>query len=82
MAKIAVEDSLSSIKDALQNKGHEVVGLSENVDGCAACVISGEDKNVMGIADRATSAAVINAQGMTADEVCRRVDESVQIAQR
>lgn len=32
----------------------------------------------MGIADRVASGSVINAQGMTAEEIVRRVDESVQ----
>ncbi|MCI3923348.1 YkuS family protein [Paenibacillus sp. TRM 82003] len=78
MAKIAVEDSLNSVKAALQNSGHEVVTMSGgNVDGCACCVISGQDKNVMGIADRATSASVINAEGMSTDEIVRRVDQSL-----
>jgi hypothetical protein len=81
MAKIAVEDSLGSVKSALQNSGHEVVAMSGNVDGCACCVISGQDKNVMGIANAATSAAVINAEGMTADEIVQRVDQSLQQAQ-
>lgn len=77
MAKIAVEDSLNSVKSALQNSGHEVVTMSENVGDCACCVISGQDKNMMGIADRATSASVINADGMSTDEIVRRVDQSL-----
>jgi hypothetical protein len=81
MARVAVENSLSNIKDALRNNGHEVTDMSGNLDACDCCVISGEDKDVMGMADRAAKASVINAQGMTADEVVRRVDESVQRAQ-
>lgn len=78
MARIAVEDSLNHIKQALQNSGHEVLSMSENMENCDCCVISGADKDVMGIADRAVQGAVINAQGMTAEEVVRRVDESLK----
>lgn len=81
MAKIAVENSLTNVKQALQDNGHEVVSLSAGLDACDCCVISGEDKNMMGIADRATKASVVNAEGMTADEVARRVDESLRQAQ-
>lgn len=81
MARIAVENSLGNIKDALRNSGHEVMDISDNLDACDCCVISGEDKNMMGMADRATQASVINAQGMTEDEVVQRVSQSLQNAQ-
>jgi hypothetical protein len=78
MARIAVENNLNHVKEALQNSGHEVVDMTGNLDNCDCCVISGVDKDVMGIADRVASGSVINAQGMTAEEIVRRVDESVQ----
>jgi hypothetical protein len=78
MAKIAVEDSLQNIKEALQNSGHAVVSMDEsNLSGCQCCVISGQDKDVMGMADRAAQCSVINASGMTADEVVQQVNERV-----
>jgi hypothetical protein len=78
MAKIGVEESLGHVREALKSNGHEVVSLSENVKGCDCCVISGQDKNVMGMTDRITDASVINAEGLTADEVVRRVENSLQ----
>lgn len=81
MAKVAVENSLTNVKQALQDKGHDVVALSANMDACDCCVISGEDKDMMGIADRTTKASVINAQGMTVDEIVQRVDQSMQQVQ-
>jgi hypothetical protein len=78
MARVAVESSLGNIADALRNSGHEVMDMSGNLDACDCCVISGEDKNMMGMADRVTNASVINAQGMTADEVVQRVSQSMQ----
>ena len=80
MARIAVEDSLDAVKQALQNSGHEVVSM-DNLDNIDCAVISGLDNNVMGISDRATKASVIDASGMTADEVVRRVDQSLKQTQ-
>lgn len=78
MAKIAVEGSMQDVQSALENSGHEVVTMNEsNIQGCQCCVISGQDKNVMGMADRATQASVINAEGMTADEIVAQVNQRV-----
>ncbi|KGX91569.1 hypothetical protein N781_03490 [Pontibacillus halophilus JSM 076056 = DSM 19796] len=77
MARIGVEGTLSDVSQALQSKGHDVVELkSENdAQSCDCCVISGQDQNVMGISNAVTNGAVINAHGMTADEVCQAVDQ-------
>ncbi|ALS22056.1 MULTISPECIES: YkuS family protein [Paenibacillus] len=78
MAKIAVENSLEDVKNALQQNGHEVVSIdSGNLQNCDCCVISGQDKNVMGISETVTQASVINARGMTADEIVQRVNQSL-----
>ncbi|MBP1934103.1 YkuS family protein [Ammoniphilus resinae] len=77
MARIGVEATLSDVKQQLQNSGHEVVDLeAENAQQCDACVISGQDKDVMGMADVATNSSVINAQGMTPQEVVEQVNRS------
>lgn len=79
MAKIAVENSLSDVRQQLESSGHQVVSMdAESLQGCDCCVISGQDKNMMGIAETATQASVINAQGMSADEVVQQVNERVQ----
>lgn len=84
MTKVAVENSLSSIKQVLQNNGYEVVNLE---DGGAAqsndvqcCIISGLDKNVMGMADVTTQASIINADGMTDEQVLQQVQQTVSSA--
>lgn len=78
MAKIAVENSLEDVKNALQQNGHEVVSMdSGNLQNCDCCVISGQDQNMMGMSETATQASVINAQGMTADEIVQRVNQSL-----
>jgi hypothetical protein len=76
VAKVAVENGLSNVKAALQNSGFEVVGM-DSAGGAACCVVSGQDKNVMGIADTYTQASVINCDGLTEDEVVRQVNNCV-----
>lgn len=79
MATIAVENSLSNVKQVLESSGHQVVSMEDgNVQNCDCCVISGQDKNMMGIAETATNASVINAQGMSVEEVVQQVNQCVQ----
>ncbi|EON72497.1 YkuS family protein [Lysinibacillus sphaericus] len=74
---IGVEQSLSNVEDALKAKGYEVMQLRNEEDAkkCDACVITGQDKNVMGISDPVMAGPVIDANGLSADEVTQRVDK-------
>ncbi|MBA2874163.1 YkuS family protein [Thermaerobacillus caldiproteolyticus] len=80
MAKIGVEHSLTNVQEALKAKGHEVVPLRQENDakGCDCCVITGQDSNVMGIQNTVTAGSVIEASGLTADEVCQKVEERLR----
>lgn len=79
MAKIAVAEGLQYVRDALQNNGYEVINLEgENVPACDCCVITGLDQNMMGIADTATDVSVINAEGLTAEQVLEEVKQRIQ----
>lgn len=80
MAKIGVEQSLSNVQQALKEKGHEVVELRQESDalGCDCCVITGLDSNVMGMQDTVTQAPVIEANGLSAEEVCQQVEQNLQ----
>lgn len=77
MARIGVEPALSNVKKALKEMGHEVVDIQSEDDatGCDSIVISGTDKDMMGIADVAIEGSVINAEGSTIDEICDMVEE-------
>ena len=60
----------------LRNEGHEVFDLNQNnAAQCDYCVISGQDKNMMGIAETVTKAPVINAQEMTAEQVAQQIGQ-------
>lgn len=76
MAKIGVEQSLTNVQSALRDKGHDVVALKQatDVNGCDCCVVSGVDSNVMGMQDTNFKGSVIEASGLSADEVCQQVE--------
>ncbi|MDQ0253892.1 hypothetical protein J2S74_001264 [Evansella vedderi] len=80
MAKIGVEQSLTQVQEALQQRGYEVVQLKQEQDAanCDCCVITGQDRNVMGIQDVVTQGSVIDAHGMSAEEVCQAVESRLQ----
>ncbi|TKC19354.1 YkuS family protein [Robertmurraya kyonggiensis] len=80
MAKIGVEDSLTNVQEALRQKGHDVVQLSQESDarGCDCCVVTGIDSNVMGMNDTIIAGPVIEANGLSADEVCQKVEQNLR----
>lgn len=77
--RVGVEGTLSDVKGALQDKGYEVIDLKQEEDlgDCACCVISGQDKDVMGMATTNYTGSVINAHGMNAEEICQQVDQKM-----
>ncbi|WP_163970807.1 YkuS family protein [Oceanobacillus halotolerans] len=79
MARIGVEESLADVKNALMEMGHEVVDLRSEEDTayCDCCVITGQDKDVMGMSTTSMAGPVINAHGHNAEEVCQMVDNKL-----
>lgn len=77
MPRVGVEESLSNITSALREKGYDVVELKQesDVQGCECCVVTGIDSNVMGMSDASIQGPVIEANGLSADEVCRQVEQ-------
>jgi len=45
------------------------------------CVVTGLESNVMGISDTSFKASIIEANGLTADEVCREVENKMNAIQ-
>lgn len=80
MARIGVEESLTDVLEALREKGHDVVQLRQESDAqnCDCCVVTGLDSNVMGMQDTYTKGSVIEANGMSAEEVCQKVESRFQ----
>lgn len=79
MAKIGVEQSLTDVQQALQEKGFEVIQLKQEKDanGCDCCVVTGQDSNVMGIANTVIKGPVIEASGLTAEQICQEVENRI-----
>lgn len=77
--RIAVEDGLSPVQRYLRENGYDVVSLNKQAqaDNYDCCVISGGDENVMGMQDTTTDVPVIDARGMTPEEVYRQVHQRV-----
>lgn len=72
---VAVEGQLSPIRDALQEAGYHVVPLThETLTEAQAVVVQGTDDNFLGMENALTNAPVINAEGMTANDVVREVE--------
>ncbi|WP_027415967.1 YkuS family protein [Aneurinibacillus terranovensis] len=76
MARIGVEQSLTDVRQALESRGYQVVTLKQENDAknCDCCVITGSDKNVMGYHNVVTNGSVIDARGLTAEEICKQVE--------
>ena len=74
---IGVEESLSNVEAVLAAKGYEVrkIRNEEDAKNCDCCVITGQDENIMGISNVVSEGSVINARGLSADEVCQRVEK-------
>jgi hypothetical protein len=80
MAKIGVEGSLTNVLQVLKEKGYDVVPLQQESDakGCDCCIVTGIDSNVMGVTNTVLAGSVIEANGLSADEICRIVDSKLQ----
>jgi hypothetical protein len=83
MVKVAIEQTLGNVRSLLEENQFEVVDLDLNqqtqVPDVSCYIISGQDKDVMGIADKQTDFPVINARGLTETEVLQQVKDRVQM---
>ncbi|MBD3106897.1 YkuS family protein [Bacillus sp. AGMB 02131] len=73
MTRIGVEEGLTDIQQALSAQGYDVSQLRHAADAANVnydfCVVTGLDTNVMGIQDTSTKASIIEANGLTADDI-------------
>jgi hypothetical protein len=81
MGKIAIEPNLSPIGDYLAQKGYQVESVNPgtspgvNLNAYQAIIVTGQHNNFMGIGDTETKAAVIDATGMTPQDVLRALKQ-------
>lgn len=84
MMKIGVEEGLTNVADYLKNQGYSVEVLGRNIESniskCKtfdAIVTSDYNTNMMGICDTSTKIPVINASGLTGEEVKSMLQQKV-----
>ncbi len=82
--RVGVENTLGGIREKLSEEGYEVVQLDPHsksgieLKNCDAYVISGMDQNLMGITDPESEAPVINARGMSVDQVMEQIEQTLK----
>jgi hypothetical protein len=82
MQKIAVQKGLTPVKDYLIDRGYDVEAVDFDVFSQAqnedydAIVVNGMSNDFLGMQDTATNAPVIDATGMTPEEVCEQIEQA------
>ncbi len=85
--RVAIESNLTPIKDFLTWKGHMVENINLRdqsppyLNGFDAFVVSGLNTDFMGVEATDTKAMVINADGLTPEEVANRLQSMSNTAQ-
>ena len=73
---IAVEEGLTSLKNLLEEKGFQVVGLKTSLPVDAA-VVTGMDNNLMNQQNLVYEVPVVNASGRSASEVVAELERKL-----
>ncbi|MFD1673547.1 YkuS family protein [Alicyclobacillus fodiniaquatilis] len=80
MKSVAVEQGLTPVKQYLEQQGCQVIDMATNnqpQEGVCAIVITGADKNLMGIQTVLNNVPVISADGLSAEDVYNRVSQFI-----
>ena len=78
--RVGIENALGNVREYLDEKGYEVVQIDPHsksgieLKNCDSYVISGMDQNLMGITEIEAEAPVINAKGMSPEQVLRQIE--------
>ncbi len=82
MKKVAVENTLKNVKNYLEENNIKVDVLDSRnkeshraLNKYDAIVVTGADENLMGMQDTMTETRVINAEGKTAEEIFREIND-------
>lgn len=77
--KIAVDQKLANVRQRLEERGYQTTNLKQGVTGAEVIVVSGTDSNVLGDESIVFDVPVIEAAGLTADEVLDEVERYLQV---
>ncbi len=73
--RVAIEEGLSNVRRAVEAKGWQAVPLDEARRAAVdAIVCTGQDEDLFGDETIQVDVPVIRAQGLTAEEVLRRLE--------
>ena len=81
---IAVEHNLTPVMEYLTEKGYKVEGIDfgreygKNIDKYDAVVVTGMNKDFLGVQDVVSKIPVIDANGLTAEQVFSEINARVQ----
>jgi len=81
---IAVEHNLTPVIDYLSEKGYKVEGIDfgseyrKNIDKYDAVVVTGMNKDFLGVQDVVSKIPVIDAKGLSAEQVYSQIITSLQ----
>ncbi|MCL6444260.1 MAG: YkuS family protein [Alicyclobacillus sp.] len=76
MITVAVEQGLEPVKAYLEQQGCQCIEVDNEQapsKGATCMVVTGGDRNLMGMQDITTQIPIINAEGLTPEEVYERV---------
>ncbi|WP_366923961.1 YkuS family protein [Metallumcola ferriviriculae] len=82
--RVAVEQTLRNVGQFLSEKGYEIASLDPLSESKAelhnvnAVIISGQDENLMGMEDTKTRVPVIDARGMTPENIYQHLQQLEQ----
>lgn len=86
--RVAVEQGLGNVSQLLAEKGYEVVQLDPvspsgvEMRNVEAVVITGSDENIFGASAPETDVPVIDATGLTAEEVWQQLQEVERVREK
>ncbi len=83
MKKIAIQEGLNPIKNYLSEEGYSVKEFDNRkknagnfLDKYDAVIVTGENQNIMGTQDTISSTPIIDATGMTGEEVKEQIEKA------
>jgi galactitol-specific phosphotransferase system IIB component len=83
MKKVAVQKGLNPIKDYLSEEGYTVKEFDNRkknagnfLDKYDAVIVTGENQNIMGTEDTISTTPIIDATGMTGEQVKEQIEKT------
>ncbi len=83
MKKVAVQKGLNPIKDYLCDQGYTVKEFDNRKKNAGnflnrydAVIVTGENQNIMGVEDTISTTSIIDATGMTGEQVKEQIEKN------